>query len=154
MLCPWNQHTCTTPSASPISLTFDFGIELARSSILPAFKTARDNLQLWIRQGHGDRPLRRAADDLVIGYGGGQTYMHVRAFQKPGRSARREAFTYKQILVAVDLLEYCGPARGSRDEMWAYVFEDIGEEKKQIGYIWFQFYRYVTVAEGGNVTVS
>ena len=52
------------------------------------------------------------------------------------RPEKDAQFTYLEIYQAVDLLQFCGPERGGREEMWAYVFvkgERVGQVSIEMG---------------------
>ncbi|KAL8990435.1 MAG: hypothetical protein Q9177_000903 [Variospora cf. flavescens] len=102
-------------------LTFSWGTTVSRSALVSLVHTSKRTLDTIIRDGH-------SAWALAPGFGYFIVPKH--GLLLVARPYQEEDFTYQQIYEAVDLLQLCGPDRGFRDEMWAYVFV----EEARVGY--------------------
>ncbi|KAL9013996.1 MAG: hypothetical protein Q9173_001338 [Seirophora scorigena] len=113
---PWDEQTCSIPALYPdIHLTFSWGTTISRSALAALIGSSIRTLRVIIRHGHAARRLPSYIGSFVVPYHG--LVLVARPYQDA-------VFTYQQIYAAVDLLDRCGPNRGHRDEMWAYVYVD------------------------------
>ncbi|KAL8965634.1 MAG: hypothetical protein Q9197_006411 [Variospora fuerteventurae] len=123
---PWNERTCRNTGLYPnMHLTFSWGTTVSRSALVSLVYTSKRTLGTIIRDGHGAWALAPGFGYFIVPKHG--LLLVARPYQE-------KDFTYQQIYEAVDLLQLCGPDRGFRDEMWAYVFV----EEARVGYVSIQ----------------
>ncbi|KAI4166665.1 MAG: hypothetical protein LQ348_007780 [Seirophora lacunosa] len=125
---PWDEETCSIPALYPdLYLTFTWGTTISRSALAAALHSSIRTLRLIIRDGHAARHLAPHIGSFLVPY---------RGLVLVARPYGEAVFTYRQICEAVELLQRCGPGRGYRDEMWAYVYgkgERVGDISIQMG---------------------
>ncbi|KAL8646698.1 MAG: hypothetical protein Q9210_005986 [Variospora velana] len=126
---PWDERTCRITGLYPnMHLTFSWGTTISRSALASLVYTSRRSLGAIIRDGYGTRALAPYIGNFIVPKHG------LVLVARPYQEVR---FTYQQIYEAVDLLQLCGPDRGYRDEMWAYVLV----EEAMVGYVSIQMSR-------------
>ncbi|KAL8995682.1 MAG: hypothetical protein Q9188_006751, partial [Gyalolechia gomerana] len=125
---PWNDHVCYNALFPDVHLTFSFGEPLTKTRVHILLEEAKHRIQMLIDDGFVRLPLSRyllwwdERRSLVI---------YAQKYKQPV-FGKKYPFTCHQVLMAVDLLGYCGSAQEHFEEMWANVFA----EGKQVGYIW------------------
>ncbi|KAL8712371.1 MAG: hypothetical protein Q9225_006956 [Loekoesia sp. 1 TL-2023] len=128
---PWDEEVCIRPSIPFIHLTLSRGRRLPRGLIWKAIDEAENRVQTFISAGQGDWQI--PADDWDLSEGMEKIDFVVKLYRAPG-ALRHERLTSRQTWQALQLLQFCGVARGRYEEVYAYLFLD----GKKVASIWIE----------------